>query len=172
MEVRRAAIVAIGSIKAPEAVPALLKAAQDPQTKTEAITALAKTPTLDALDAYVEGLASKDSGARNGSMQAIKSLSAKALPLLEAKAEAGTIPPEAMAALQEIFSVAQPLTVWSYVGPFSMEKPDPFDASKLTKADGEFKDVEGKAVKWKPRHHQRRARDDRPEHRARSRTKA
>lgn len=154
-EIRRSAAEGLGSLKAPKAaVPALVKAAQDKdgQVAQAAVSALAKTPTVDALDAYLAGVASKNAGLRQTATKALSAISTQALPLLEARAQAGQLSPDVLAAVQSVFDAATPLTIWQVLGPFDADKPDPFpgnDPAKYPAKTAELKGAEGKTIKWK-----------------------
>src|SRR5439155_18432027 len=54
-DIRRGAVTALGELKARSALPLLLKAYRDHETKWEAIAALARVPDAWALDAYLDG---------------------------------------------------------------------------------------------------------------------
>src|SRR4051812_49231226 len=85
VEVRRAAAEALAASKSPDAVEPLLKAHADADVRRDATLALAAIPDVRALDAYLEGLDTKDGTLRQRCREAIRSISGQALPLVEAK---------------------------------------------------------------------------------------
>ncbi len=107
-EVRRAAAEALGKAKLPEAIDPLLEAVKDKDVQREAISALAQTPDVRALDAYLLGLEHKDGGVRDRSHKAIDKIRDKALPLVEARLEGEPLSAQAMNELKQIFSPIVP----------------------------------------------------------------
>jgi putative heme-binding domain-containing protein len=97
--VRRAAIVALSEIRSRDAVPALLRAADDAAVRREAVDALARTPDLRALDLYLEGLNERSPYLRSACRSAIAAIAADALPQIEKRL--ATLPPGAVAELQK-----------------------------------------------------------------------
>ena len=68
---RIAAVQGLGTLKNKAAVPALVKAAGDEATEFDAIQALAQTPDVHALSAYLTGLGSKNADLRTACKTAI-----------------------------------------------------------------------------------------------------
>ena len=102
IEVRRAIVKALDDLKSTNAVPGLLKAYAEPALRPDAFPALARTPDERAIDALLEGLASKNPTERNAAHLAIRNLNGKILSLVEAKAD--TLPSHALVELREIFA--------------------------------------------------------------------
>ncbi|HRI16003.1 MAG TPA: HEAT repeat domain-containing protein, partial [Verrucomicrobiota bacterium] len=102
-EIRKSVLSALAILPGAAAVPELLAAWREPELRADALLALARTPDLRALDAYQEGLTSKNSEQRAASRQALNAIKAAALPLIEAQVRAGALPREAIPELQEIF---------------------------------------------------------------------
>ena len=148
-EVRRAAVQALGKLRAKTAVPALVRAYHDPQTRFDAINALALIPDVRALDVYIDGLLSKNQPQRDACRKAVAAVSAEALPLIEAKLEGALLPAEAIGELQRVYSAQQPIVKWQILGPFANPTMEPFDIA-APPLDKEFKDLNGKPIKWKP----------------------
>src|SRR6185295_17740359 len=105
-DVRRGAVTALGEMKARSALPQLLKAYRDNETKSEAVAALAQMPDAQALDAYLEGLAGKNPTLRASCRKAIETIRDKALPAIEAKVN--DLSPETIAELQKIYAENAP----------------------------------------------------------------
>ncbi len=101
-EVRRAVVRALSDLKSTNAVPALLKAYTDETLRADAFAALARTPDERALDALLDGLASKNPTQRNAAHLAIRDLSGKVLGRVEAKA--GSLSPQALTELRQIYA--------------------------------------------------------------------
>jgi HEAT repeat protein len=76
--IRRTAALAIGAQKSQDAIAPLLAVYKDKDIAKEVITALAATPSLKALDAYLEGLASSDASLRSTCRRAIRSIQKEA----------------------------------------------------------------------------------------------
>lgn len=116
--VRAAAIGALGTLKAKDAVPALIQAAGEEATQFDAIAALAQMPDKRALSAYLTGLASKNTDLRKSSRQAIAALRDEVAPALEQLAKRNEIPTAALTELREVYSAFLPILHWRVIGPF------------------------------------------------------
>jgi putative heme-binding domain-containing protein len=101
-DIRRDAVTTLGEIKARSAIPSLLAAFQNAETKQEAVGALARMPDVQALDAYLDGLSGKNPTSRAACRKAIESIRSNALPLIESKLDALT--PETIGELQAIYA--------------------------------------------------------------------
>ncbi|HEX7899531.1 MAG TPA: HEAT repeat domain-containing protein [Planctomycetota bacterium] len=141
-ELRRAAVGALGALKAKDALPALLRAYLDPETRFEAVGALAQVPDLRALDAYVDGLGGKNATVRQACATAVAAIHASALPLLEAKLARQELPGEAILELQRIYNKPAPVLDWRLAGPMKMSDAAPA-------VDAEYVDARGKPGAWK-----------------------
>ena len=84
--IRRDAVAALGRLSARAAVPRLLAAYRDPEMRATALAALARMPDARALDAYLEGLGTKDGNLREACLKAIGRIRDEALPQVEARA--------------------------------------------------------------------------------------
>lgn len=105
LEVRRAALGALGKLRSRKAVPALLAAFAREETKFEAALALTRMPDLRALDAYLYALGSANTDLRWGSASAMKGLGKNGLAAVERRLDA--IPGPVVAELQLIFASAK-----------------------------------------------------------------
>ena len=101
-DVRRGAVSALGELKTRSASPRLLKAYSDPETKWEAVAALAQMPDPQAIDAYLDGLAGKNPTLCAGCRKALEAIRDEALPAIEAKLN--ELSPETVAELQKIYT--------------------------------------------------------------------
>jgi len=102
-DLRRQVIVALGSMKAKSAVPALIKIAAAPETHDAAVEALAHIADVDALDIYLDGLASKNAALRTQCETAIRAIQKPALPLLEARLATNDLPALTVTSLRQIY---------------------------------------------------------------------
>ncbi len=100
--IRRRAVNAVGELKARSATAWLLKAYRDPETKWEAIAALARIPDAQALGAYVDGLAGRNPMLRADCRKAIEAIRDQALPTIEVGVN--ELSPETVAELQKIYA--------------------------------------------------------------------
>ena len=101
-DIRRGAVTALGELKARSALPLLLKAYRDQETKWEAIAALAQVPDARALDAYLDGLGGKNPTLRASCRKAIEAIRDRSLPGVEVKLN--ELPPDTVAELQKIYA--------------------------------------------------------------------
>ncbi|HTD87792.1 MAG TPA: HEAT repeat domain-containing protein [Candidatus Binatia bacterium] len=85
--VRASAVTAVGSLKNKSALDPLLAAYKDPATREQAIVALAQTPDLKAIDAYVDGLARTNLTIRESARKAMRAIRNEARPILEKRPE-------------------------------------------------------------------------------------
>lgn len=146
--VRRSAVAAIGAARDKSAVPPLLKALADPETRSEVITALAATPDARALDAYLDGLASKTAAVREVARAAVSAIKTEALPLIEARLDkAPALAPAVVADLQRVYTEPAAVKAWRVIGSFDVKAKDPFDPAAPDFERG-YADARGKTVKW------------------------
>jgi putative heme-binding domain-containing protein len=101
--VRRQITQALGSLRAKSAVPALLHAYADPETRLEAVAGLARVPDLRALDAYLDGLAAKTPAVRADCRKALAAIREPARPFLREKLESGTLPASVVSELKSLY---------------------------------------------------------------------
>jgi HEAT repeat protein len=101
--VRREAITALGITKQKSALEPLLNCWHDSAVRSEGIIALAQRPDMAALDAYLDGLADKNSNVRDACRKALQSMQKQALSPLEERAAQGAIPTRTLAALQKVY---------------------------------------------------------------------
>jgi putative membrane-bound dehydrogenase-like protein len=101
--IRRTAALAIGSQKSKDAIAPLLAIYKDKDITKEVITALAATPSLKALDAYLDGLASSDASLRSTCRRAIRSIQKEALDVIEARLDTNPLPTQVISELQSAY---------------------------------------------------------------------
>jgi len=99
--VRRSAVSALGHLRSNSTRGPLLKAFQDPETRREAIMALARTPELEAIEAYLEGLGDENPALREVSGKAVRALGPQSLEVVAARI--GQLPITAIAELRRVF---------------------------------------------------------------------
>src|SRR5262249_43081478 len=99
--VRRGAVAALGHLGSRAALPRLLAAARDPETRATALAALAQMPDARALDPHVGGLGGKDVKGGEACLKAIARIRDAALPRIEARAD--RLPPAVVARLRRIY---------------------------------------------------------------------
>lgn len=102
-DVKRAAADAMAGIKRRSCLAPLLAAWHDPDVQKQAIAAMAARPDVQALDAYLEGLASPDGVVRGKCRKAIEAIHEKALPLIESRLDSNPPPAKTVAELQTIY---------------------------------------------------------------------
>jgi putative membrane-bound dehydrogenase-like protein len=103
-DVKKAAVTAIGTLKTSKAIPFLMELYRDKTVGKEAIRALAATPNVKALDAYLEGVGSSDGGLRSDARRAIQGFHKEALPLIEARLDTDPLSTVAVSELQGLYA--------------------------------------------------------------------
>ncbi len=144
--VRIAAVQGLGSLKNKVAVPALVRAAGDDATQFDAIHALAQTPDLRALTAYLTGLGSKNAEQRAECKAAVAAIRDEAAPALEQLVKGNEVKQELLPELRSIYSSHVPIPQWKLIGPFPRDgKTHPPESEQ--KFDAVYKSFD-KTVKW------------------------
>jgi putative heme-binding domain-containing protein len=103
LAVRRDVVGVLGTLRAKAAVPQLLRAYQVPETRSEAIAALARIPDRRALDAYLEGLGGKDPSVRDECRKALAVIREEVRPLIREKLALGTLPAQVVLELGSVY---------------------------------------------------------------------
>ncbi len=101
-EVRRAAIQSLGQLAAVEAVPVMVKAWSELPLRPEAFMALTRVPTAVALEAYLDGLSSRNPDQRLVARNALKSIRAELRTSLEGRV--AQLAPSVAAELQQVYA--------------------------------------------------------------------
>jgi putative membrane-bound dehydrogenase-like protein len=105
LTVRKQAVAALTTRKEKTAVPELLKLLADADLRFDVINALAQTPDLRALSAYLEGLGGKNVDQRTACFKAVTALKKEALPAIEARlAEKPPLSAEVIVQLQKLYA--------------------------------------------------------------------
>jgi putative heme-binding domain-containing protein len=150
VEIRRAAAASLAVSQSRDAIPPLLTAFQDEAVRRDAIVALAAIPDARALDAYLEGLDSKDGTVRQRCRDALKSIAGQALPLIEARLDKAPFSTQVMGELQTVFTAHQPVREWRVLWPWPSEAGDPFPPQALdAPAPGGIKTPDGRELRWR-----------------------
>jgi putative heme-binding domain-containing protein len=105
LEVRRTAIQAVGQLKTRRAVPKLLALYQSADTRIDAIKALVQIPDTQALEAYLDGLASTDPALVNLARIALENMQVRdqVLKIIEEKHQQKPFTGQVLAALQRVY---------------------------------------------------------------------
>ncbi len=126
VDVRKASVVALGSLRDREAIPLLIDSANDENVRFEATTALGAMPDIRAIHVYLRGLGEKSPELRKASTSAMIAVREKALPILEELHKRKELPSAALPELRKVFSAVQPIMKWHIVGPFAERGRPPF----------------------------------------------
>jgi putative heme-binding domain-containing protein len=120
-------VAALGRLKNKSALDPLLAAYRDPLTRDQAITALAQTPDVRALDAYLDGLTQSDLKIRESARQALRAIRKEAQLILKGRASS----PELAKELRLIFGSEVSASPDDYLRHGLAEKGDPANGKKL-----------------------------------------
>ena len=105
LAVRKEAVAALTKRKEKAAVPALLERLEDADLRFDIISALAQTPDIRALPAYLEGLGGKNVNQRADCLKAVTALKKEALPAIEARlAEKPALAADVIVQLQKVYA--------------------------------------------------------------------
>ena len=118
--IRRAAVQGLANIKSQDAIPALLTLWSSPESIPDVLHALAASPDIRALDAYLSGLGSKQISLRAACRKALTQIRDAAWPLLALKFKQQ--PPEVIAELHQVYRAHDAAVK---AGLFSMESRRP-----------------------------------------------
>ncbi len=147
-EVRRGAVTTVGRLGSKNAVPHLLKAFHQLDTRKEAIQALARLPDARAMEAYVAGLAEASASIRDSCRKAIRAAGSGALQWLTANRQ--SISAGSLAELRQAFSDVPEATALLQSSEKSLEPQDYLSYALNHKGDVEsgkrlFSDAAGLA---------------------------
>ena len=90
-------------------MPALLKAYRKPETRSEALAALARVPDARALEVYIDGLGAKNPGVRDECRKALAAIREEVRPQVRDKLTSRTLPAPVVLELGTIYAVDREL---------------------------------------------------------------
>ena len=93
-----------GTLRAKAAVPPLLEAYRRPETRSEAIAALARVPDARALEVYLDGLGAKNPGVRDECRKALAAIREEVRPQVRDRLTSGTLPAPVVLELGTIYA--------------------------------------------------------------------
>ena len=102
--VRRHVVHALGTLRVKAAVPRLLDAYQNPETRSEALSTLSRVPDARALDVYLEGLAAKNPGVRDECRKALAAIREDVRAQVRDRLTSGTLPIPVVLELRTIYA--------------------------------------------------------------------
>lgn len=149
-EVRKAALGAVAALADREAIPTMIKAADDEATRFEATLALAALPDVRSLQVYLRGLADKSPDVRKASSAAIAAVRKQAEPVLEQLAARRELPPSALPELRKIYNSVEPVLDWHVMGPFPIDDRPPVQQGKPVDFSLTAPGPDGTRLAWKP----------------------
>ena len=148
--VRESSIKAIGVLRDREAIPALLSAAEQSDTRFAATVALAAMPDATALHVYLRGLGDKNQDLRTASASALSKIRDQAVPVLEQLASRRELSPSLIPELKAVYSATKPVTGWRILGPFDPKALAPISStSKIDFSATHTRELEHKSLTWK-----------------------
>ena len=128
--VRRQAIHFLGERRVRAAVPPLLEAYQKPETRLDALMALARVPDARALDMLIEGLEAKNPGVRDECRKALAAIREEVWPQVRNKLTRGTLPVPVLLELGTIYAGDSDLAPF-FTPVRGLLKPDDYAAFAL-----------------------------------------
>ena len=149
IEVRTRAIAAAASLDDRQAIPALIAAADVPESRFEAGLALAALPDIRALQIYLRGLTEKNTDLRQASATAIGNLRDLAAPVFSQLAARNELPPSALPELRSIYAALNPVTSWHVLGPFPIASVPSLAADKPIDLKASLEGSGGQRVTWR-----------------------
>jgi putative heme-binding domain-containing protein len=147
--VRKSAIAAAAALDDRQAIPALIAAADVPESRFEAGLALAALPDVHALQIYLRGLTEKNTDLRQASGTAIAKLRDQAAPVLDQLAARNELAPSALSELRTIYAALEPVTSWHVLGPFSIASVPSLAADKPIDLKASMEGSGGRRVHWR-----------------------
>jgi putative membrane-bound dehydrogenase-like protein len=149
VSVRHRAMAGLAALRDREAIPALLAAAESPESRFEAATALAAVPDMRALQVYLRGLADKNTDLRRASATAIANIRDKAAPVLDQLARRNELPPALVPELGTIYAGLAPIAAWRVVGPFPITADPKISPEKPAEPSASYEGAGGRRVTWR-----------------------
>ncbi len=150
VEVRKATLTSLASLKDAESIPAMIELANAEPTRYEATLALASVPDVRALQVYLRGVADKSPDLRKASSSALGSIRDKAEPVLEQLASRRELPTSALPELRKIYNRLQPVEAWHVMGPFPLNDRPPSRPNLPVDITATAPGPDGATLEWKP----------------------
>jgi putative membrane-bound dehydrogenase-like protein len=101
LDVQSSALRGLGTLKARSAIPVMLRAAENPKLRADAVQALAQIPDVRATDLFLAGLGEKRSDVRMAARKGLVAIHGEAWPKIEPAIK--SLPQQAIAELQRIY---------------------------------------------------------------------
>jgi putative heme-binding domain-containing protein len=149
-EVRKAAVTALALLGDRDAIPAMIEAANNNETRFEATLALAKLPDVRALQVYLRGVTDRSPDVRKASSSAINTIRDKAEPVLQQLADRRELPPGALPELRKIYNQLQPVDGWHVMGTFPFNDRPPVRTNQPVDLAATAPGPDGTTLGWKP----------------------
>ena len=149
VDVRKAVIVALGSLKDRESVPAMINAADEADLRYEASIALAGMSDQRALRVYLRGLSDKSPDVRKASSNAVANLRDQAAPFFEQLAARKELPSNVIPELKKIYTRTRPISSWQVLGPLPFKAEAPFTLSAPIDLKAKYPGFQDEPLGWK-----------------------
>jgi len=146
--VRRTAIEVVASLGLREAIPRLLALSNEGSVRHEAIQALAKLPSPQALPVYLAGLDDRSPAIRSASEGALLAIREQVRPDLEQRVRSQGLSNPARLALERVLARFQPLENWKVIGPFARTTAKVFVGERTIDFSKTHSGVEGRTIAW------------------------
>ena len=148
-DVRKRAVSALGAIKDRESIPELIAAADQEETRFEAVAALAEMPDVRAFPIYLRALGDKSPDLRRYGATAVAKLRDRAIPILEQLAKRNELPTSALPELRAVFNGLEPIQTWKLLGQFAISDEAPFPIDGPVDLNAEYKGVNDRNAAWR-----------------------
>ncbi len=150
-DVRKAAIEAFASARIVESVPALIAAAGDDATRSEAVAALCTMPDPRALPVYLVAIADPSRDVRRSGEQALLAIRDLVSDDLASRSRSGAFSGVAAEAVERVLIRFEPIEAWKVIGPFPRTTPRLFLGEPTIDFTRGHVGLEGKVVSWADR---------------------
>ena len=150
-EVRQAAMQAVVSLKAVEAVPRLLDLARNEATRAEATLALAAMPDARALPVFLAAIRDRNPAIRRAGEAALLVVRDAVAADLANEAKSGLYSGPSALALERVLTRFRPVAGWKVIGPFPRTTAKVFMGESSIDFGKAHSGVEGRAIAWADR---------------------
>jgi putative heme-binding domain-containing protein len=151
LDVRRAALQAVVTLKLVEAVPRMLRMAQQEETRAGATVALAAMPDARALPVYLEAVRDRSPELRRAGESALLAIRNSVAADLAKEAGSGRYSGPSAMALERVLTRFRPVTSWNVIGPFPRTTPQVFIGDSSIDFCKAHAGVEGRTISWTDR---------------------